>query len=172
MSAQPCTHISPTTWRFDFTLRLLAFSCAEDAHLVFLGTLKDAQDSRWIPGLQDQSFSCAVPEQHTFPFICTSHARLARLLSGRQFHNRIIPANTRRTPVKPGEDGDWGTTASWPSLQYAKMVADNSSKGCKARAGERVDRRTAQKDAQPNGCGGGRHARTGGSASAPHQNAS
>ena len=84
VGAQPAPRMRPTTWRFDLTLRLPAFSSAEDVRLVFLAILEDAQGNRSIPGLQDLSYSYHVPEHggrelHTD--ICTPQARLARPLS-------------------------------------------------------------------------------------------
>ena len=53
VGAQPLPCVRPTTWRFDLTLRLPAFSSAEDVCVAFLNILKDAKGNQSIPGLKD-----------------------------------------------------------------------------------------------------------------------
>ena len=62
VGAQLLPRVRPTNWLFDLTLRLPAFSSAEDVRLVFLAILEDEQGNRSIPGLKDLSYSYHMPE--------------------------------------------------------------------------------------------------------------
>ena len=48
VAAQPRPFVCPTTWQFDLTLQLPAFSSAEDVHLVFLAIQENEQDNLCI----------------------------------------------------------------------------------------------------------------------------
>ena len=60
----------PTTWRFDLTLQMPAFSSAQDVRLAFLAIFKDAHENRAINGLQDVCFSYNVPEEGGLAHMC------------------------------------------------------------------------------------------------------
>ena len=97
VGAQPLPRVRQTTWRFDLTLRLPAFSSAEDVRLAFLAILEDAQGNRSIPGLNDLSYSYHMPEHCGTAYISgylhasskTSEAIVKKWL----FDERIIPGN-------------------------------------------------------------------------------
>ena len=116
VGAQPLPRVRPTTWRFDLTLRLPAFSSAEDVRLAFLAILEDAQGNRSISGLKDLSYSYNMPEHggtaHISGYLHASSKISEAFVTKWLFDDRIIPGNTHWTPVEPGQNGDWRQHAS------------------------------------------------------------
>ena len=116
VGAQPLPRVRPTTWRFDLTLRLPAFSSAEDVRLAFLAIFEDAQGNQSIPGLKDLSYSYNMPEHggtaHISGYLHASSKISEAFVTKWLFDDRIIPGNTHWTPVEPGQNGDWRQHAS------------------------------------------------------------
>ena len=105
VGAQPLPRVRPTTWLFDLTLLLPAFSSAEDVSLVFLAILEDLQGNQSIPGLKDFSYSYHVPEHggtaHVSGYLHASSKTSETIVKKWLVDNRIIPGNPHWTPVEP-----------------------------------------------------------------------
>ena len=128
VAAHPRLRSCPTTWCFDLTLQMLAFSSAQDIRLAFLAIFNDAHENRAINGLQDVCPSYNMPEEGGLAHICGYLHALCKFndtaVHGWLSDSRIIAENSRWTPVQPGKNSDWRQhTSIRDTLLHAKKVA-------------------------------------------------
>ena len=117
--------------RFDFTLQLPAFASTVNVRLVFLAILKDAQDKRSIPGLQDLSYADRdiAPEHRGTEYLYASSKTSETTITGWLFDYRIMGCVRMWRCVR-------GVACVW--LRVLHGVRGAACVGLRARRGVRV----------------------------------
>ena len=104
------THVRPKTWRFDFPLKMPAFSDPEVVRDACIQILDSANIKSEIKDLEQSSFSYDVPEEGGLANISGylhGSAKINATFVQKWIVDERISGEIEWTPILPGKHGDW-----------------------------------------------------------------
>ena len=104
------THVRPKTWRFDFPLKMPAFSDPEVVRDACIQILDSANIKSEIKDLEQSSFSYDVPEEGCLANISGylhGSAKINDTFVQKWIVDERISGEIEWTPILPGKHGDW-----------------------------------------------------------------